>query len=316
MPMASAAAPAMLAPTPAPATPATPAAPAPTPRTPSLPNLPRTQRPVSFEEIALLRADIESKSKVVNDEPLWAVLGVAEGAEPPAIKAAFLAAAKKYHPDRVVAMGLPALKEAADRIFRRVNEAHAVLSDPARREEYLAEQKSRQAGGDKLMKEKEMAVRVVNAELAFSRGMVFLRKRDFTAASKEFDEALRLNPEEGEHVGYAFWSRYCVNPEVADLAVLQRELNRAIRLSPKVGRLYYFLGVVLKNMDNEDRALLSFAKALEVDDRIDEARSEIRLIQARREKNKKAPTAAAAGKPSSSSKEVPRKGLFDRLRGK
>lgn len=237
-------------------------------------------RPVSFEEVALMRAEIENKIKVIADETHFAVLGVAEDADDEAIKSAFLQLARKYHPDRIVAMGLQALKENADKIFRRVNEANQVLSDPERRQEYMAELKLKRSSGDAALKEKELAVKAVNAELAFSRGMVFLRRRDYGQAAREFEEALRLNPGEGEHIGYAAWARFCAGTLSAADGI--KEMARALKLEPKSGRLHYFIGVLYKQDDNEDKALQSFTKAKELDKRLEEADSEIRLIQARR----------------------------------
>lgn len=252
----------------------TPVRPAPAQRPPN--------RPVSFEELALLRAEIESKAKVVEEESLFAVLGVSEDADAAAIKAAFLQGAKKFHPDRVAAIGLHNLRPQAEKIFRRLNEAHSVLSDPDKRQEYLAEQQLKAASGDRLLKEKELAVRAVHAELAFSRGTVFLRKRDYASAAREFEEALRLNPDEGEHVGYAAWASFCAGK--LGLPEATKELVRAIRMSPQCGRLHYFLGVLLKQDGNEDKAYQSFKKAIELDERLEEAQSEVRLIESRRQR--------------------------------
>lgn len=262
------------------------------------------KRPVSFEEMALLRADIENKSKVVDDETLFAVLGVPQTADVNAVKAAFLAAAKKYHPDRIVAIGMQAMKDQADKIFRRVNEAHSVLSDPAKRDEYVAELRMKEASGDKSLKEKELAVKAVNAELAFSRGTVFFRRRDYASAAREFEEALRLKPDEGEHLGYLAWCRFCAGQCTAAEAL--KDLSQALRQTKEEApRLYYFAGILYKQEDKEDRALQSFHKAVELDERIEEARTEIRLIESRRTKKTKSPSSESKGggkgKPSSAS---------------
>ena len=263
-----------------------------------------------------MRADIESKSKVIDDEDFFAVLGVPDSADAPTLKAAFLEGAKKYHPDRIVALGLQGLKDQAEKVFRRVNEAYSVLSDSSRREEYTAELRMKQNSGDKLTKEKELAVKAVNAELAFSRGMVFFRKRDFNSAMREFNEALLLNPNEGEHVGYAAWTRFCAGQLDAEPAL--KEVVKAIKMSPEVGRLFYFSGALHKQLENEDKALQSFNKAVQLDPRIEEAASEVRLITARRERrgNKPASSETPKGKPegkgksSSDSQKVEKKSSF------
>ncbi|MDU0347307.1 DnaJ domain-containing protein, partial [Actinomyces sp. MRS3W] len=62
----------------------------------------------------------------------YAVLGVAKDADSAAIKKAYRALAKKYHPDRN-----PGDTAAAEK-FKEIGEAYAVLSDPKERQQYDA----------------------------------------------------------------------------------------------------------------------------------------------------------------------------------
>lgn len=57
----------------------------------------------------------------------WAVLGLEPGADAPALKRAFRAQARRWHPD------LNGNDPVAEERFKQVNEAYAVLSDPRRR---------------------------------------------------------------------------------------------------------------------------------------------------------------------------------------
>ena len=60
----------------------------------------------------------------------YEVLGIDRGADDAAIKKAYRAMAKKYHPDVN-----PGDKEAEEK-FKDVNEAYSVLSDPQKRARY------------------------------------------------------------------------------------------------------------------------------------------------------------------------------------
>ncbi len=64
---------------------------------------------------------------------LYSVLGVPDGAEPAAVRRAYLRLAREHHPD-LHPDGAP--RAAAERRMQEVNEAWAVLSDPGRRLAY------------------------------------------------------------------------------------------------------------------------------------------------------------------------------------
>lgn len=69
----------------------------------------------------------------------YSVLGIERNADAAAIKKAYRALAKKYHPD--VNPG----DKGAEEKFKRINEAYQVLSDPKKRAEYDAESVQRSA---------------------------------------------------------------------------------------------------------------------------------------------------------------------------
>jgi curved DNA-binding protein CbpA len=62
----------------------------------------------------------------------FAILGVPRGASPQEVQAAYLEAAKLFHPDRLPPE-LAELRELAAKVFTAVTEAHKQLSDPDRR---------------------------------------------------------------------------------------------------------------------------------------------------------------------------------------
>jgi len=66
---------------------------------------------------------------------LYAILGVAEGAALPEIRAAYRQAARKSHPD-LFRTASPEEREAVAERFSQVNNAFDVLSDPAKKQAY------------------------------------------------------------------------------------------------------------------------------------------------------------------------------------
>ncbi|HLL55661.1 MAG TPA: DnaJ domain-containing protein [Myxococcaceae bacterium] len=67
------------------------------------------------------------------------VLELEPGATSEDVKRAFYELSKRFHPDRYFGKQLGSYKGRLERIFRRLSEAHTVLSDPNRREAYLKE---------------------------------------------------------------------------------------------------------------------------------------------------------------------------------
>ncbi|HYG67487.1 MAG TPA: DnaJ domain-containing protein [Anaeromyxobacteraceae bacterium] len=66
----------------------------------------------------------------------WEVLGIPWNASAAEANAAYLARVKVFHPDRYASARLGKFRPRLERVFRRLTEARAVLTDDARRAEY------------------------------------------------------------------------------------------------------------------------------------------------------------------------------------
>ncbi len=245
-------------------------------------------------EIDLARRQIDMKSKVVENESLYEVLSVAPDADGNAIKTAYLEAAKRFHPDRLGSLGLESMRADVEKIFRRVTEAYQTLSDDVRRAEY----ETKRAEGLNDHGAHAKAMQMLEAEMAFRRGEILLRKQDFAGAIRELEAAVTNSPDTGEHLAFLVWAK--VSAGLLTHAQAKPQLQEATRLAPKCARAFYFLGVSLREENDVSRALNMFKIAIDLDPRLMEAEREIRLIQMRREKDKGSKTS----------------GLLDRLRKK
>lgn len=78
--------------------------------------------------------DFEQKLDRVN---LFELLGVGLDATEDEIRKAYYALSKQFHPDRYFKKNLGSFRGRLERIFKRLNDANAVLSDPARRKTYV-----------------------------------------------------------------------------------------------------------------------------------------------------------------------------------
>lgn len=83
------------------------------------------------DEINALDAKVASNN-------LFEFLGVPSGAPAEEVRAAFREASRKFHPDKYFGKNLGSFRAKLDRIFKRMVEANQTLTDPDRREAYLA----------------------------------------------------------------------------------------------------------------------------------------------------------------------------------
>ncbi|WP_224245251.1 J domain-containing protein [Hyalangium gracile] len=81
--------------------------------------------------------EIIDLEKAQEGRDYFALLGLKPGAPVEEVKQAFIEAALKYHPDRYAGLNLGTFRARIERIFRRISEAHTVLSNPEKREAYL-----------------------------------------------------------------------------------------------------------------------------------------------------------------------------------
>jgi curved DNA-binding protein CbpA len=263
--------------------PPVPDAPKVTPEAKNVP--PRSMSPAAEEHVR----NVAAKLPTIDTADLFEVLGVPRTAGPDQIKTAYLDAARRYHPDRLAAMGLEQLREDVEKIFRRVSEAQATLLDDTRRAEYLASLDRPKADTSA----HEQAVAILQAELAFKRGQHLLKK-DLNAALRDFEAALAAHPEEGEHIVYVAWTRHCLGQlSVADT---RAEMQRGLKAQPRCASAYYFLGMLYKEEDSDEAAISSFRRAISLDSRQFDAEQEIRLLETRR------------------ARQSEKRGLFDRFR--
>jgi curved DNA-binding protein CbpA len=81
--------------------------------------------------------EIIDLEKVQEGKDYFFLLGLPPGAPIEDVKRAFVDFALRYHPDRYSGLNLGSFRARIERIFRRVSEAHSVLSNPEKREAYL-----------------------------------------------------------------------------------------------------------------------------------------------------------------------------------
>jgi curved DNA-binding protein CbpA len=244
------------------------------PETPAQPGVRMTDDDRRFAEDALDRL------KRAPEQTAYARLGVSQNAPQEAIKAAYLSAAKRFHPDRAIG-GLATLQADLQRLFGLLKDAWENLSTKDLREQYDKSQRSGGGSGPQKSSRKD------EAAMAVKMGEVLLKKRDFEAAITKLRRAVELDGT-GDAIAALAWALVAdpkATPATKEEAATL--INKALRADGVTARTFYVAGVLWRTKD-PDSAVDAFRKALEMDPNHSDAALELRLIEQRRGKQQKA----------------------------
>jgi DnaJ-domain-containing protein 1 len=214
----------------------------------------------------------------------YTLLGIQKTAAPGQIEQAYLALAKQLHPDKLKAMALEDVAADAHRLFAQVNTAVAVLRDPTRRADYLA---VLSRGGEAAVRAdqaraSEMALRVLDAEEAFRKGEMALKRDQVPFAIEQLKKAISLNAEEPDYHAMLAWAQFCAAPDKKAAAGSTRSaLERALRQAANATTARMLLGRVERMLGRDREALAHFQEVLDLEPGHAEATAEIRVLQQR-----------------------------------
>lgn len=210
----------VVAPAPPPPAPRAPAPSAPQASAPRAPAPARPQAPAE-EEVDLepaRRKELEDLDQKLQGADHFTALGVPLGASPEVVKKAYYEASRRYHPDRFYGKKLGPYRARIDRIFRRLTEAHQVLTQPDRREAYLKENphlkpapppapaplppdpesEARKAERQARLARHPYLARTHRFSELVSKGRAAIAKGEFEQAFKDLSQASQLDPKNRE----------------------------------------------------------------------------------------------------------------------
>lgn len=219
---------------------------------------PEARPAAASEASAALRAEIAELHASLRDRNHYELLGLARDAEPGAIRRAYVAAAKRFHPDAVARAGLADLRSAAEAVFARIAEAHEVLGDPARRRDYDA---VLDGGAEDLD-----TARLVQAESLYRKAEILLRAGNFAGALEFLRPCVALWPEDATYQSALGWSLYKKAP--SDPKAAREHLEKAIVLDAEDAIAHFRLGMVLRALGEEENAATMLAKARRLDPKV------------------------------------------------
>lgn len=214
--------------------------------------------------------DVERRKQILFAESLvgkgtfWEALGVPWNAPVGAVRAAYLEAAKVYHPDRYAGRRLGSYRARLERIFRNVTEARDVLSDQARRGAYARSTapatEFTKIEARKLEDERRGAER--RARLARSNPLVARAARvgELVARGKQAMQAGNYSRAANDLL-----LAQSIDPSNAEISALAAEAKR--RSDAQKATEHYDKALAAEAMGSHGAALAGFRAALEADPR-------------------------------------------------
>jgi len=232
-----------------------------------------TEPPIDMAAELVRVREVAQKARKQN---FFELLGVPEGTNNNAVKAAYFKMAKLYHPDTLSPTAPPELAQLKAEIFTAIGEANRRLADDKSRAEYLEELKS--GGADKV----DIA-KIFAAEEMFQKACIMVKAKKFADAAALLEEAIKANPEEGEFYawrGFARFFGYKERPQGLNEAL--KDIELALKKNPRCAQAHFFHGTMAKLAGDNATAIKQFQKALGIAPDHVEAQRELRALGVKR----------------------------------
>jgi curved DNA-binding protein CbpA/CheY-like chemotaxis protein len=200
----------------------------------------------------------------------YELLGIETGATVEEIKAAYIAAAKRFHSDAFAGQELGSARRVAEELFGRVSEAHGVLSNPTSRANYdvYLDRKAKGLPTD--------VGAIVRAEGIFQKGEMLFKAGKFEDAETVFREAIALNHSEAEFHAYLGMAIYRARGKAQEALGL---VDKALAMDGRLQSATVFAAQLHEALGDVEKAKAVLRKALAADPAFDGARAELARLR-------------------------------------
>jgi tetratricopeptide (TPR) repeat protein len=251
---------------------------------------------------------IADRARWIDRTDYFSMLDLARDATQEEVETAFFAEAKKWHPDRLPPE-LAALRDACSRVFARISEAHATLSNPEERAHYM--HLVAEGSGSPAMR--ETVAKVLEAATHFQKAEVCFRRNDLAQAEEFCRKAIENDATQSDYLAMLAWL-LALKPENQSPEKTRTSihmLDRAIEMNEKCERAYFWRGMLFRRLGRADTAVRDFKRAVNLNPHNIDAAREIRLYRMRGGRHTSRPpsTPSSPGMPaqrSNSGSDPPR----------
>jgi two-component system OmpR family response regulator len=226
-------------------------------------------------------ADLAAILEVMHHQTHFEVLALDREASQAEVDMAYQVRARDFHPDRF-RLRPEEVRVVAERIFERLEEAHAVLSDATARRRYLAQlerNRPQKPVADEEGAQPGESPRVV-AERVYFQGVAHLRARRYRDAAEAFRKATTLAPAQASYRSALGWALYRQAPaDARAIAAGLNELLGAVQADPKNPWSRVSLGRFYAETGKPDEAVQVFEEVLRMSPGLSDIEEEIRRLK-------------------------------------
>jgi two-component system OmpR family response regulator len=226
-------------------------------------------------------ADLAAILEVMHHQNHFEVLALDREATQAEVDIAYQVRARDFHPDRF-RLRPEEVRVVAERIFERLEEAHAVLSDATARRRYLAQLERNRLQKPAVPEESAQPGESphVVAERVYFQGVAHLRARRYRDAAEAFRRATTLAPAQASYRSALGWALYRQAPaDARAVAAGLTELLAAVKADPKNPWSRVSLGRFYAETGNPDEAVRVFEDVLGMSPGLSDIEEEIRRLK-------------------------------------
>ncbi len=228
------------------------------------------------------RARISAKIAELAGKNHWDVLGAPRDADSNALKKAYFALSRDFHPDSFAGLQLGSSQRQLEDVFSMIQEAYAVLTDPAKRGEYEAKTSLEVGGGSS-----DIGA-IFAAESDFNRVKNLVERGELVSAAKLMPKVVQVLATSEEARGYKLFLDWWAVKNTATAGDVVRELQNLNKLAPAAHSLTEFQGWIHLETGNLKGAKGAFKRVLDVDARSAGADRGMRAVTRKQEEMDKA----------------------------
>lgn len=234
--------------------------------------------PALPRELAERWSEIMERAATIDRADYFMMLDVARDATQEDVEAAFVTLAKRWHPDRLPA-DLAPIRDACSRVFSRMSEAHATLTDEEQRGTYMR----LLADGSGSPETQATVARVIEAAKNFQKAEVCLRRNDLVQAESLCRKALDDDATQPDYVAMLAWLLALKEENQSPERTIEsiQMLERAIQMSELCEKAFFWRGMLFKRIGRNELAVKDFRRAFDLNPRNIDAGREVRLYHMR-----------------------------------